>query len=146
MNLDPVARKNFATQAAEEIREAGGIVVVNSDAKLAAMLGAGLHLPSRDLMAAESRPDIEWCSASVHNAAELEKARDLELDFVLLGPVEATPSHSGAAKLGWDRFGDLVRNYSLPAFALGGVRQGDLDEARRRGAHGIAMVRGAWES
>jgi 8-oxo-dGTP diphosphatase len=146
MNLDPVVRKIFATQAVEEIREAGGIVVVNSDARLAATLGAGLHLPSRELMAAESRPDVEWCSASCHNAAELEKARELELDFVLLGPVEATPSHSGATKLGWNNFGDFVRNYSLPAFALGGMRQGDLDEARRHGAHGIAMVRGAWES
>jgi 8-oxo-dGTP diphosphatase len=144
-NLDPAARKIFAAQVIREVREVGGIAVINSDVQLATILGAGLHLPSRELMAAKSRPDVEWCSASCHDAAELEKACDLGLDFVLLGPVQATPSHSGAPELGWIKFADLIRDYSLPVFALGGMRVANLDEARRRGAHGVAMVRGAWK-
>ena len=144
-NLDPAARKIFAAHVMQEVRHVGGIVVVNSDAQLAAMLGAGLHLPSRELMAAKSRPDVQWCSASCHEADELEKAGDLGLDFVLLGPVQATPSHAGAAELGWNKFADMARYYSLPVFALGGLRMANLDQARRSGAHGVAMVRGAWE-
>jgi 8-oxo-dGTP diphosphatase len=119
-------------------------VVVNSDIQLATMLGAGLHLPSRELLSAKSRPEVEWCSASCHDALELERARELGLDFVLLGPVQATPSHSGAPELGWNKFAALIRNYSLPVFALGGMRVANLDEARQLGAHGVAMVRGAW--
>jgi len=145
MNLDPVARKIFAAQVTQEVRNVGGIVLINSDVQLATNLGAGLHLQSRDLMAVNSRPDVEWCSASCHDAAELEKAQDLGLDFVLLGPVQATPSHAGAPELGWNRFAYLTRDYSLPVFALGGVREAHIDEARRSGAHGVAMVRGAWE-
>jgi 8-oxo-dGTP diphosphatase len=95
-------------------------------------------------MAAKTRPNVEWCGASCHNAAELERARDLGLDFVLLGPVQATPSHSGAPELGWNKFADLIRDYALPVFALGGMRGSNLDQARRSGAHGVAMVRGAW--
>jgi 8-oxo-dGTP diphosphatase len=143
--LDPAARKTFAAHVLQEVREVGGIVVINGDAQLATMLGAGLHLPSRDLMESKSRPDVVWCSASCHDAAELEKACDLKLDFVLLGPVQATPSHSGAPVLGWNKFSDLTRDCPLPVFALGGMRFANLDEARRRGAHGVAMVRGAWE-
>jgi 8-oxo-dGTP diphosphatase len=144
-NLDPAARKIFAAQVIQEVRDVGGIVVINSDVQLATILGAGLHLPSRELMAATSRPDVEWCSASCHDAAELEKTLDLGLDFALLGPVQATPSHSGAPELGWHKFAGLIQDYSLPVFALGGMRMANLDEARRRGAHGVAMVRGAWE-
>jgi len=145
MNLDSAARKIFATRVMQEVRDAGGIVMINSDAQLAASLGTGLHLPSRQLMASKSRPDVEWSSASCHDAAELEKASDLGLDFVLLGPVKATPSHAGAPELGWKKFADLAQDYSLPVFALGGMRATNLDEARRSGAHGLAMVRGTWD-
>lgn len=144
-NLDPAVRKTFAAQVTREVRDAGGIVVINGDVQLATLFGAGLHLPSCELMAAKSRPDVKWCSASCHDASELEKARALRLDFVLLGPVNATSSHHGAPQLGWNKFAGLIRDYSLPVFALGGMRTANLDEARRCGAHGLAMVRGAWE-
>ncbi len=143
-NLDPAARKLFAAQVFHEMRDVGGIAVINADGGLAAQLGAGVHLPSRELMAAKSRPDAEWCSASCHVAAELERAEELGLDFVLLGPVNATPSHPGAVTLGWKGFADLIQDHSLPVFAIGGMHAGNLEEARRHGAHGIAMVRGAW--
>jgi 8-oxo-dGTP diphosphatase len=142
--LDPTARKVFAAEVIREVRAVDGIVVINRDVHLATMLGAGLHLPSRELMAARSRPEVEWCGASCHDAFELERARELALDFVLLGPVQATPGHPGAPVLGWNKFADLIRDYSLPVFALGGMRVANLDEARRMGAHGVAMVRGAW--
>ena len=143
--LDATARKLFATQIARELRDAGGLAMISGDVQLASSIGAGLHLPSRELMTASSRPDVEWCSTSCHDVAELEKARDLGIDFVLLGPVHATPSHAGATELGWKNFTDLIRDYSLPVYALGGMRLADLDDARRCGAHGVAMIRGAWE-
>ena len=144
-NLPPSARNIFAAQVMREVRAVGGVVVVNSDVQLATALGAGLHLPSRELMAAKSRPDVEWCGASCHDTVELERARELGLDFVLLGPVHLTPGHAGTPEMGWNKFADLIRDYSLPVFALGGMRAVNLDEARRYGAHGVAMVRGAWE-
>ena len=145
MYLNPKTRKDFTARVVQAVAAVGGIVLINSDAELAARFGVGLHLPSRELLAAQFRPEVEWCSASCHNGTELEKARDLGLDFVLLGPVQPTPTHSEGPELGWQRFADLVKDYSVPVFALGGMRLTDLDEARRFGAHGVAMVRGAWE-
>lgn len=144
--LQCAQRAEFAAQVVALVQGIGGIAMINDDAQLASELGAGLHLPSQQLMAAQSRPSTGWCSASCHNAAELEKASDLGLDFVLLGPVLPTPSHPGAGGLGWNAFADLIRNYSLPVFALGGMRISDLDHARRCAAHGVAMVRGAWDA
>src|SRR3954462_13702414 len=144
-NLNSTLRTEFAAQVTEAVRGVHGIVLVNSDVRLAVSLGAGLHLPSRELMATSVRPNVERCSASCHNSSELIKASDLGLDFVLLGPIERTPSHADVAGIGWNNFEDLVRDYSLPVFALGGMHSADLDGARRRGAHGIAMLRGAWD-
>jgi 8-oxo-dGTP diphosphatase len=91
------------------------------------------------------RPAFPLVAASCHTAPELARAAELELDFVLLGPVKPTPSHGDAPGLGWDAFAQRVRNYPLPVYAIGGMTRSDLEQAWRHGAHGIAAIRGAWE-
>jgi 8-oxo-dGTP diphosphatase len=68
------------------------------------------------------------------------------VDFAVLGPVHATPSHPDVRPMGWSRFAELVSDYPLPVYALGGMTAGDLDRAQAAGAHGVAMMRGAWQS
>jgi len=97
-------------------------------------------------MSLTGRPSFPLVGASCHDACELERARTLGLDFVVLGPVAPTLSHPGAAVLGWEELARLIRGYPLPVFALGGLRRADLDAAWRCGAHGIGMQRGAWPS
>jgi 8-oxo-dGTP diphosphatase len=144
-NLSRPVRAEFATQVAQAMQVIGGITMINDDPQLAAALNAGLHLTSNQLMSIGMRPDFEWCSASCHNVLELVKAAHLGLDFVLLGPVHRTPTHQELGGLGWDQFTDLIRDYPIPVFALGGVQMANLDESRRMGAHGVAMLRGAWD-
>jgi 8-oxo-dGTP diphosphatase len=123
----------------------GARVLVNGNAGVAAQSHAdGVHLTAAQLMAAARRPDCEWCGASCHDAAELARARELGADFVVLGPVHATPTHQGAKLLGWRQFAQLIRDYPLPVYALGGMQPGDLAPAWSRGAHGISMMRAAW--
>ena len=135
----------FAAEVVALARRRDARVVVNGSAVIAAQAHAdGVHLTAPQLMAVASRPDCDWCGASCHDAAELERARELGVDFVVLGPVNATPSHPGARVLGWPRFERLIRGYPLPVYAIGGMREADLEQAWRCGAHGIAMMRGAW--
>ncbi|AEJ00293.1 thiamine monophosphate synthase [Nitrosomonas sp. Is79A3] len=120
-------------------------VLINGDAELAREMGAdGVHFTSSQLMALPCRPDSEYglCGASCHNAEELFAAEQLGLDFVVLGPVQSTQSHPGLTPLGWRRFAALIRDYSLPVYALGGLHPEDLPIAQEMGAHGIAMMRG----
>ena len=47
--------------------------------------------------------------------------------------------------LGWIRFDASAREVAIPVFALGGLRLIDRERAWSCGAHGVAMIRGAWE-
>ena len=44
----------------------------------------------------------------------------------------------------WEGFRRLAADARIPVFALGGLQHADCEQALSRGAHGIAMVRGAW--
>ncbi|HEX7812762.1 MAG TPA: Nudix family hydrolase [Burkholderiales bacterium] len=139
-------RRQFAAQVVRQMHAARGIVLVNGDQDLAKELGAdGIHLSATALMSAAARPQMSWCGASCHDEQELARAVELGVDFALLGPLQATPTHPGSAGLGWERFAGLVRGCPLPVFALGGLQPQDLHLARSSGAHGIAMIRGAWK-
>ncbi len=136
----------FTGQVVELAHARGARVLVNGDAALALRAGAdGVHLTSAQLMQAQRRPEGGLVGASCHDAGELARAWELGADFAVLGPVLPTPSHPGAAGIGWDRLAALLGNCALPVYALGGLRADDLDAAQQRGAHGIGMLRGAWD-
>jgi 8-oxo-dGTP diphosphatase len=107
--------------------------------------GDGVHLTAARLMAVQERPQTGLAAASCHGVEELQRAMALKLDFAVLGPVKPTPSHPDARLLGWDGFARIARGASIPVYAIGGLRRGDLDAAWRAGAHGVAMISGAWD-
>ncbi len=138
----------FARYAGDIVARAHGCgarVLVNADAALARRCGAdGVHLTARQLLDSTQRPDFALVGASSHNAEELRKAEHLGVDFAVLGPVLPTPTHPDAALLGWAGFQQLAAEARVPVFALGGLQPTDRDHALASGAHGLAMVRGAW--
>jgi 8-oxo-dGTP diphosphatase len=143
--LPAVEREAFARAVVALARSRGARVLVNSDIELARRVGAhGVHLAARDLMAVATRPADMLVAASCHDAAELERAMNLELDFAVLGPIKPTATHPGAPTLGWTQFAHLVHGTSIPVYAIGGLVVKDMEDARSAGAHGIAMIRGAW--
>jgi 8-oxo-dGTP diphosphatase len=125
-------------------------LMINNDINFALKIGAhGVHLNSQQLLQMHEKPaeltaKKMLIAASCHNSAELEKAQQLDLDFVVLSPVNVTKSHENAVPLGWDNFADLIQNISLPVYALGGMQQHDLAKALSCGARGIAMQRAIW--
>jgi 8-oxo-dGTP diphosphatase len=145
-----MARERLARLAetvAGLVHAAGGLVLVNDDEALARGVGAdGVHLTAARLAAIEARPAFEWVGASVHTSDELRKAERLGLDFAVLGPVHSTPTHRDATVLGWEGFEAIARDAAIPVFAIGGLAAGDLERAWAHGAHGIAMIRGAWRT
>jgi len=116
----------------------GARVVVNSDCGTWPQAD-GVHLTARALMAARSRPAGDLVGASCHTVEELAQAERLGMDYVVVGPVMATASHPDATLLGWEGFAALVRGHALPAYAIGGLTRADLAEAKRHGAHGVAL-------
>ncbi len=136
----------FGAEVVQLGRRYGARIVVNGAPETAAQLGAdGVHLSAKRLLAARGRPDVGWCGASCHDARELARAAELDFDCVVLGPVQPTVSHPGSPVIGWERFAELVRDYPLPVYALGGMRPDDLSRAWGCGAHGISMMRAVWK-
>ncbi|MBU0620249.1 MAG: Nudix family hydrolase [Gammaproteobacteria bacterium] len=123
----------------------GAKVLLNADVVLAQAVGAdGVQLTSAQLAELKKRPAVDWCAASCHNAQELRRAEVLDCDFALLSPVMPTQSHPGAPHLGWKSFAALAADSSIPVYALGGLKQEDMQIAWEHGAHGIALLRQAW--
>jgi 8-oxo-dGTP diphosphatase len=133
-------RRIFCENAIGRARRYGCRVMVKSPHP-----GAdGIHFTAAELMALKGKPKGMLVAASCHSRAELDQAMRLELDFALLGPVKATSSHPQTTALGWNIFAELARGTSIPLYAIGGLVSGDLEQAWRAGAHGVAMIRGAW--
>jgi len=137
----------FAARAMAAARRHGARMLVNGSIEIARELNAnGVHLTAGQLMKLGSRPtELELVGASCHDAQELARAAEIGVELVVLGPVLPTPTHPGAPGLGWERFKALIKDYPLPVYALGGMRPEHLCVAREAGAHGISMMRGAWE-
>ena len=106
----------------------------------------GLHLNSGRLFDYDTRP-VAWdkiLSASCHSPAEILQAKKLQADVVLISPIKETASHPGAKGIGWEQFKQLADCFNGPAYALGGMKFADIDDARLSGGKGIAAISGFW--
>ena len=121
----------------------GSRVVVNSANGEYPQCG-GVHLTAAALMASERRPDGVLVGASCHDEREIAQAAKIGVDYIVVGPVKATASHPGATPLGWERLEALIHDQPMPAYAIGGLARGALAEARRHGAHGVALLGAAF--
>jgi 8-oxo-dGTP diphosphatase len=101
----------------------------------------GIHFTAAQLMSLSEKPHGLLVAASCHDREELERAMQLELDFAVLGPLK---EKADLPALGWPRFVEIARGSSIPVYAIGGLTRADLEDAWRAGAHGVAMIRGAW--
>lgn len=139
--LTPAEWRDWAELAARH----GVLPIANTGPAQGLALGAdALHLSAARLMALDQRPPATLVGASVHEHAEIARAAALGLDYVILGSVKATPTHPELDGLGWTAWSDIARWAALPVYAIGGLQAEDLEQARRHGASGMAMIGGAW--
>jgi 8-oxo-dGTP diphosphatase len=136
-------RAAFAEAVVELAHRHGAPVVINDDIALAQACSAdGVHLSAAALAACSQRPEFTWVGASCHRPEEIARAGELGLDYALLGPVLATPTHPDDPSIGWRKFADYRAGNLMPVFALGGMRETLRESAVSHGAHGIALMRG----
>ena len=142
----PVARRDaFAARLVPLAHRHGARVLLNGSVEDAGRLGCdGVHLTSDALAEASVRAAGMLAAASCHTAEDIARAGALELDFVVLGPVESTPTHPRSIPLTWHGFAGLIARTRLPVYALGGLCAEDLSVAIDHGAQGVALRRGAW--
>jgi 8-oxo-dGTP diphosphatase len=138
-------RDAFARRLLPLATRHGARVLLNGTVEDARRLGfAGVHWTARALAAADAHPRGLLVGASCHTREELARAAALEVDFALLGPVHATPTHIDARPLEWQGFAAAVTGARVPVYAIGGLKASDLAIAIDHGAHGVASRRFVW--
>jgi thiamine-phosphate pyrophosphorylase len=125
-------------------------VYVNGRPDVARALNAqGVQLAAEDLAPSDARRVLSsgapaWVGRSVHSLEEARAASEEGADFLLLGHLYQTPTHSDRAPLGL-RALEAVVALGLPVIAIGGISADRVAEVRAAGAYGVAAIRALWE-
>jgi 8-oxo-dGTP diphosphatase len=104
----------------------------------------GFHADSRTLQLLKKRPEGKFFSASCYNEEEINKAKQLAADFIVLSPVQKTASHPEMPAMGWPTFSSLLETCDMPVYALGGVSVHDIEKSWSHGAQGVAAISAFW--
>ena len=120
-------------------------VLVNGRADIALAAGAaGVHLTSTGLRPpdiASWLPEDFLVGVSAHSVREAARAARQGADYVLLGPVYATPSKTAyGPPIGLSVLRRACTRVSLPVLGLGGIGVQQIDSVLRAGAAGIAGI------
>lgn len=126
--------------------------IVNDDPSIAIEVDAdGVHLGQADMPINEAK--ALWNThgkifgLSTHNEAQELKARDLNPDYIGVGPVFPTPTKAiPDPDLGLKRMGSIIRRSPLTAVAIGGINKDNLGEVLRQGVGNFSAVRAVMNS
>ena len=118
-------------------------VLVNGRPDVAVAAGAeGVQLPEEGLPVADVKR--AWpalvVGASRHSVDGARRAEAEGADFVLLGPIFATPGKEERV-LGLGPLAEAARALRIPVHAVGGVGAGNARQAVEAGARGLAAIR-----
>lgn len=118
-------------------------VFVNARPDIAALCGAtGVQLPEDGLSVAEVKrafPEL-LVGASRHSLEGARAAEKEGANFVVLGPVFASPGKEGRP-LGLAKLAEVCRILRVPVHAIGGIDAASAPSALRAGAQGLMAIR-----
>ena len=138
-----------ARQLLDLVHRHGAQLLLHGDPTLLNSLPAadGVHLPARFLPYLSERrwlPVDKWLGVSCHSLSELRQAAVGQVDYAFLSPIHSTISHPHAVPLGWEQAAVWVRQVPMPVYALGGVGEAEVAQARAQGFQGVAGISAWW--
>jgi thiamine-phosphate pyrophosphorylase len=124
-------------------------VLVNDRLDVAcAVRAAGVHLTEQSISVADAKKFVRerrrsfLVGASTHSLESARAAADSGADYLIFGPVFATPSKAGyGAPQGIERLAAVCRSISIPVLAIGGITPENAPACAAAGAAGIAAIR-----
>lgn len=125
----------------------GHKVILTLDQLTCFQEGCGVHLRKNDEIqdALESLKALDrpWpLTSGIRDESDIERQRDWPSDAVFISPVRQTSSHFGIPALGWNRFSELACDLGVPAYALGGMTNSDIEVVKRYWGFGVAGISG----
>ncbi len=129
----------------------GSAVLVNDRVDVACASGAsGVHLGERSLPPSEAKRLVRlrcprkdfFLGVSAHSLEGAMVAEQAGADYVIFGPVYATPSKANFGQpQGVQRLQEICKRLTIPVLAIGGITLANAGDCLRAGAAGIAAIR-----
>jgi thiamine-phosphate pyrophosphorylase len=145
--------RELVNLAKQVVGSAKGVsaVLINDRLDVACAVGAsGVHLGEHGLPTEQARRLVSQCcpqenfivGVSVHSLEGATQAEQAGADYVIFGPVYATPSKSGFGKpQGVKRLQEICKRLTIPVLAVGGITLANAGDCLAAGAAGIAAIR-----
>jgi thiamine-phosphate pyrophosphorylase len=140
----------LAREARALCHEAGTLFVLNDRPDLAVAAGAdGVHVGQGDEPVAAARavvgPD-RLVGLSTHGGAQADAAAGLDVDYIAVGPVHATPTKLGRPAIGLEPVRHAAHTVTVPWFAIGGIDTATVGAVVAAGASRVVVVRAIAEA
>jgi thiamine-phosphate pyrophosphorylase len=141
-----------AAERARQLTERyGARLFINDRIDVALAVGAdGVQLGKSSIPVQTARELLgagRMIGVSTHALEEARGAENDGADFLLFGPVFFTPSKAVyGAPQGIAALKKIVENVALPVYAIGGIKPANVDEIKRAGARGVALISAIMEA
>jgi thiamine-phosphate pyrophosphorylase len=121
------------------------LLFVNDRVDVALAVGAdGVQLGTASIPIEAARELLgprKIIGASTHSLGEANEAVQHGADFILFGPVYFTPSKASyGSPQGLEALKKIVEKISLPVYAIGGIKLDNIEDVRRTGVRGVALI------
>ncbi len=126
-------------------------ILINDRLDVACAVGAGgVHLGEKSISVEDARRFVRERSvakdflvgASVHSLEAAKAAQATGADYVIFGPVFATPSKVAfGPPQGLERLAAVCEGVSIPVMAIGGITPRNAAQCYANGARGVAAIR-----
>jgi thiamine-phosphate pyrophosphorylase len=125
-------------------------LILNDRPDLVAPASAdGVHVGQDDVSVSQARALVgpaRIVGLSTHTPAQIDAAGELPLDYIGVGPVNATPTKPGRPAVGTELVAYAAAHARSPFFAIGGVNATNACAVAAAGASRLAVVRAITEA
>ena len=134
----------FAIKVRELCDDFGALFLINDRVDIALACKAdGVHLGQDDMDIKSARNILGFSriiGISASNEWDIKKAIKDGCDYLGIGPVFATTTKKEKVPLGIDTLKSLTKDISIPWFAIGGIKQENIDLLKKNNIRKIAII------
>lgn len=154
LRMKHASREEILREAHEMRRITKGtqtLFIVNDDPEIAREVEAdGVHVGQDDMSPDDVRklyPELRIVGLSTHSIAQTIASNDVNVDYIGVGPVYATPTKDiPDPTLGLETMAKMINLSTRPAVAIGGIDESRLNDVLKAGARNFAVVRAVCQS
>lgn len=118
-------------------------LIIDDNVNLAKELSCGVHLGAEDMSIEEARKILGPDTIIGATAKSLERAREAEsqgADYLGVGAIYPTTTHVKTKITSVDSLKEIIDGVEIPVYAIGGLREDNLEILKSLKLHGICVV------